>query len=97
MSPQAAFTAGFKHAEQDRGMFDARAYWLSSSAIRNLIGEGRLEEAATILREMRRSAKFLLAGSGTRLALGRRMHATAQELFALLVSTRQGQLSEIAQ
>jgi hypothetical protein len=81
MSPKAAFAAGFTHTENDRKLSDARAFWLSSIAIRNLIREGRLDEAVPILREMRNSAKFLTADH----VLGRRMQSASQELFFIMV------------
>jgi hypothetical protein len=92
MSPRAAFIAGFEHTANDRKLFEARAFWLSSSAIQNLIREGRLSEAVPILRGMRRSAKFLTADH----LLGRRMQASAQELFALLVDTRMDMAGDLA-
>lgn len=88
MSPQAAFFAGFKHAEYDHKLFDARAFWLGSAAARNLIREGRIEEAAPIIRHMLKTARFLLSGPTKDHALGRRLLQTAQETFAQLIARR---------
>jgi hypothetical protein len=83
MSPKAAFHAGTEHVANDRKLSDARAFWLSSMAIRNLISEGRIEEAVPIFREMWKSAKLL----SNETLLGRRMLATSESLFDLMLKT----------
>lgn len=92
MTALTAFIAGAQHAAEDRKLFDARAFWVGSVAIRNLIREGRLNEAAAILSQMRKSAKFLGPGS----ALGSRMLADSQELFYRLVETRDHMCGDMA-
>lgn len=84
MSPQVAVLASYRHAIKDPKLFDARAFWLGSLAAREMIRAGRIGEAAAVIGEMRRSAKFLLSGPEKGHALGNRMLRAAQETFAQL-------------
>ena len=88
MSPQAAVIAGGNHAETDRKLFDARAYWLGSLGAREMIREGQLEDAAPVIRGLLKSAKFILHGPQSGHRHGLRMLRTARELFTLLIAER---------
>lgn len=67
---------------------NARSFWLSSRAVRDLIHDGRLERADQILRNMTASGTWLLEGPQSGRALGRQMLRTVSELSLKYIAER---------